>query len=87
MGFGTVELPFLDHVHRLDAGNEDARAAKGFEPDHQPHDPLARWSCSTMLSRYFDWRSPMSAPESACMPSMAAVLAPLLSTVIVSGTP
>ena len=28
-----------------------------------------------------------AAPESARMPSMAAVLAPLLSTVIVSGTP
>ena len=48
---------------------------------------MARWSCSTMLLRYFDWRGPMSAPESARMPSMAAVLAPLLSTVIVSGTP
>src|SRR5664279_2579398 len=45
---------------------------------------IARWSCSTMLLRYFDWRSPMSAPESARMPSMAAVLAPLLSMVIFS---
>src|SRR6202023_2201739 len=25
---GAVELSFADHVHRLDAGNEDARATK-----------------------------------------------------------
>ncbi len=40
LGFGTVELSLLDHVHRLDAGNQDARAAKGLESEHRPHDPL-----------------------------------------------
>ena len=33
-------LALLDPVHRLDAANEDARAAKGLEPEHRPHDPL-----------------------------------------------
>src|SRR5436189_6404870 len=42
----------------------------------------ARWSCSMRLLRYFDWRISMSAPESARMPWIAAVLAPLLSMVI-----
>ena len=37
--------------------------------------------------RYFDRRISMSAPESACMLRMAAVLAPLLSMVIFSGAP
>ena len=36
--------------------------------------------------RYFDWRISMSAPLSAHMPTMAAVLAPLLSIVIFSNT-
>ena len=45
-----------------------------------------RWSCSTMLLRYFDWRSTMSTQASALTLSMAAVLAPLLSIVIFSGT-
>ena len=36
---------------------------------------MAGWSCSTMLLRYFDWRNSMSEPESARIPSIAAVLA------------
>src|ERR1017187_9505245 len=48
---------------------------------------IARWSCSTMLFRYFVRRSSMSAPESARMFLIAAVLAPLLSILIFSGTP
>jgi len=40
LGFGTVELSLLDHVHRLDAGKEDARAAKGLESHHRPRDLL-----------------------------------------------
>jgi len=43
---------------------------------------MALWSCSIRLLRYFGFRSSMSVPESARMPSMAAVLAPLLSMVI-----
>src|SRR5450631_2646650 len=45
----------------------------------------ARWSCSMRLLRYFDCRVSRSAPESARMPSIAAVFAPLLSMVIFSG--
>ena len=40
MGFGTVELAFLDDVHRLDARQNDACAAERFEAHHRPHDPL-----------------------------------------------
>jgi|SRR5450631_2691781 len=39
---GAVELPLLDHMHRLDACNEAARAAKGLEPEHGSHDALDR---------------------------------------------
>ena len=46
---------------------------------------MARWSCSTMLLRYFDWRSSMAKPLSAWMLTMAAVLEPLSSIVIFSG--
>ena len=48
---------------------------------------IARWSCSMRLLRYFDCRISMSAPLSAHMSRIAAVLAPLLSIVIFSGTP
>ena len=47
----------------------------------------ARWSCSTMLFRYLILRISMSAAFSALKLSSAAVLAPLLSIVIFSGTP
>ena len=45
---------------------------------------MARWSCSTMSLRYFDWRSSMAKPLSAWMLTMAAVLEPLSSIVIFS---
>ena len=38
--FWAVELPLADHVHRLDAGNEDARSSKGLEAQHRPYDTL-----------------------------------------------
>src|ERR1017187_6753565 len=38
----TVELPRADHVHRLDAGNEDACAAEDLEPEHWPYDSFDR---------------------------------------------
>ena len=48
---------------------------------------IARWSCSMMLFRYLIRRTLMSTSESARTLSIAAVLAPLLSMVIFSGTP
>ena len=36
--FGAGELAFVDHVHDLDAGDEDARATKELEPEHGSHD-------------------------------------------------
>jgi hypothetical protein len=36
----TVELPLADHVHHLNAGKEDACAAKDLEPEHWPNDPF-----------------------------------------------
>ena len=48
---------------------------------------MVRWSCSTRLLRYFDWRSSMGKPLSDWMLTMAAVLEPLLSIAIFSGTP
>jgi len=42
LGFGAVKRPLLDHVHRFDAGNEDARAAKGLEPEHGSRDAFDR---------------------------------------------
>ena len=38
----TIELPLADHVHGLDAGNEDARSAKNLEPEHRPYDSFDR---------------------------------------------
>jgi len=35
-----VELALLDHVHRLDAGDQRTCAAKVLEPEHGPHDSL-----------------------------------------------
>ena len=34
----AIDLPLADHVHRFDAGNEDAGAAKDLEPEHRPYD-------------------------------------------------
>ena len=45
----------------------------------------ARWFCSTMLLRHFDWRSSISRQASALTLWIAAVLAPLLSMVIFWG--
>jgi hypothetical protein len=42
MAFSAVELALLDHVHQLNAGNEDTRAAKGFEPEHRAHNAFDR---------------------------------------------
>jgi hypothetical protein len=39
---------------------------------------IARWSCSTRLFKYFDWRKAMAAPLSAIKPRTATVFAPLL---------
>jgi hypothetical protein len=47
---------------------------------------MARWSCSTRLFRYLDWRSSMARPLWTNKAFTAAVLAPLLSIVIFSGT-
>ena len=38
LGFGGIELPFADHVHRFDVRNECASAAKCFESQHGSHD-------------------------------------------------
>ena len=48
---------------------------------------MARWSCSTTLLRYFDWRISMGSALSAWMLVIAAVFAPFLSIVTFSGTP
>ena len=36
--FDSVELAFADHVHDLDAGDQDAGAKKGLESEHRPGD-------------------------------------------------
>ena len=43
---------------------------------------INRWSFSTMLFRYLDWRNWIGTPVSAMTLAIAAVLAPLLSIVI-----
>ena len=48
---------------------------------------MARWSCSTMLLRYFTCRTMTGVSPRALISSMAALLAPLLSKVTFSGTP
>lgn len=45
---------------------------------------IARWSCSTRLLRYLDWRILIGVSRSVLMASSAARLAPLLSMVTVS---
>jgi hypothetical protein len=42
LAYSAIELALLDHVHQLNAGNEDACAAKGLESEHGPHDALDR---------------------------------------------
>jgi hypothetical protein len=32
----TLHLPFLDHVHQLDATQDDARTVEVLEPEHWP---------------------------------------------------
>ena len=34
----AIELALANHVHRLNAGDEDACAAKDLEPEHRPYD-------------------------------------------------
>ena len=36
--FYAAELALADHMHGLNAGDQDARAAKGLESKHRPHD-------------------------------------------------
>ena len=36
----AVKLPLANHVHHLDACNDDARAAKCFETQHRARDPF-----------------------------------------------
>ncbi len=55
--FERIELALLEHVHGLDACDEGASAAK--RNDLNPSMGrtmrlIARWSCSTRLSRHFD---------------------------------
>jgi hypothetical protein len=40
LAFDTIEVAHLDHVHSLNAGNEDARAPKTLESEHGSHDAL-----------------------------------------------
>ena len=42
LGLRDVELPFADHVHRLDARDERTSAAKFLEPQHGSHDAFDR---------------------------------------------
>ena len=37
-GFDSADLAFADHVHDLDAGDQDSGAAKGLESEHRPGD-------------------------------------------------
>ena len=48
---------------------------------------MARWSCSTMLFRYLTCQTTIGVSRLALMPSIAALLVPLLSIVTFSGTP
>ena len=34
----TIEFPHAEHVHRLNAGNEDSFATKDLEREHRPYD-------------------------------------------------
>jgi hypothetical protein len=38
----TLHLPFGDHIHQFDAGQQDSGTAKGLEPQHGPSAPLDR---------------------------------------------
>ena len=40
MAFGAIKLPFADHVHRLNACDKHASAAKCLESQHGSHDAL-----------------------------------------------
>ena len=83
----ALHLSFRDHVHNLNAGQKDP-GRKVLNPSMgRVRRLIARWSCSTRLLRYLDWRTLMGASRSALMASSAARLAPLLSMVTVSGTP
>ncbi len=42
MPFATGQLSLADHVHRLNACNEDASASGRLESEHRPHDALYR---------------------------------------------
>jgi len=89
MGFAsTLHPPFNDHVHSLNAARNDPRTAKRFESEHgRVRRLIARWSCSTRLLRYVEWRIFMGVSRSSSMASSAARLAPFLSMVTVSGAP
>ena len=83
MVFDGAELAFANHVHDLDAGDQDSGAAKGLESEHRPGDVFdGSMVLFDDLLRYFDWRISMARPLSAWMLTMAAVLKPLLSMMI-----
>jgi hypothetical protein len=44
--FEDVELPLLDHVHRLDSRDQSARAVEVPEPEHGSHDAF---DCAVIL--------------------------------------
>ena len=49
--FDAVEPALPDHVHQLNAGNENACPAKGLDIGRTMR-LIARWSCSVKLLRY-----------------------------------
>ena len=50
-------LSFHDHVHQFDSSQKDPGTAKVLNPSMgRVRRLIARWSCSTRLLRYFDWR-------------------------------
>lgn len=73
-------------MHGLDAGDDAGRATDVLESEHWPRAALDRAVILLhQLFRYFDCLTVMATPLSAIRPCMAAVLAPLMSIVIVSG--
>jgi hypothetical protein len=84
----VLHLSLADHVHDFDACQDDASAAKILEAHHWPDNALdgAVILFDDVVKYLICWTL-MGVCRSALSASSAARLAPLLSTVIVSGSP
>ena len=87
MTIGTIELSLFDHVHRFNAGDEFGNTMKFFESQHGPRSALdGSVVLFHKIVQIFRLAQRDFLPLSAIRLFTAAVLAPLLSMVIFSGT-